>query len=219
MSDYSFDLSKHRLGKLCKQNHEYLDTGKSLRKINGGGCIICSRIQYKKWREANVEKAREATAKWVENNRDKRNALHSKYYHNPKNNERIKTRQREYAQLEERKQKHKVIRVNHRARKYNPSSIDLTEADFYKVLNAFRGLCAYCQSNQADTIDHVIALSQNGSHALHNLLPCCYSCNASKQEFLVYDWYKSKSFFSPQHWQEINDYLSKVEQNVIGGID
>jgi hypothetical protein len=40
---------KTQLGKLCKNNHEYLNTGKSLRYKSNNCCIICVREGYKRY--------------------------------------------------------------------------------------------------------------------------------------------------------------------------
>jgi len=38
---YGFDNSKYFLGKVCKHNHVYKDSGKSLRYLMSGACIEC----------------------------------------------------------------------------------------------------------------------------------------------------------------------------------
>lgn len=40
--------------------------------------------------------------------------------------------------------------------------------------------CAYC-GKAADTIDHIIPRSKNGSDDESNIVPCCKSCNSSKK--------------------------------------
>ncbi len=39
---YVFDKSRVYLGRLCKRGHDYLGTGKSLRRVGHGSCIRCS---------------------------------------------------------------------------------------------------------------------------------------------------------------------------------
>jgi len=41
---YIFDSSKVYLGRLCKKGHDYLGTGKSLRRVGHGTCVICGQI-------------------------------------------------------------------------------------------------------------------------------------------------------------------------------
>ena len=51
--------------------------------------------------------------------------------------------------------------------------------------------CHYCKSLSSGkemTIDHVIPMSVGGPHDLTNLVVCCNSCNASKQDKLPTVW-------------------------------
>jgi 5-methylcytosine-specific restriction endonuclease McrA len=71
-----FDESKHRLGRLCKRGHNWMGTGQSLQRINGGRCLECEKQRKatpevqaytQEWRKQNLEdqrrKARERMAK------------------------------------------------------------------------------------------------------------------------------------------------------------
>lgn len=70
-----FDESKYRLGRLCKRGHDWMGTGQSLQRINGGRCLECdkqrkaspeARAYMQEWRKQNLEdqrrKARERMA-------------------------------------------------------------------------------------------------------------------------------------------------------------
>jgi len=45
--DYSFNTDTCYLGNICKKGHQYLDTGKCLRRIKGGNCIECEKERKK----------------------------------------------------------------------------------------------------------------------------------------------------------------------------
>ena len=51
--------------------------------------------------------------------------------------------------------------------------------------------CAYCP-NPADTIDHVVPLVRGGTNYEGNLVPCCKSCNSSKQGLTIVEWRTGK---------------------------
>ena len=68
---------------------------------------------------------------------------------------------------------------------------------------AFDQSCVYCGSKEKLTIDHIIPLARDGTHDIANLLPCCKSCNSSKNCSPVQSWYRSKPFFSEQRWEAI----------------
>lgn len=59
------------------------------------------------------------------------------------------------------------------------------------------GLCAYCGTNQADSVDHVIPRSGGGVGLKNNTLPCCLSCNASKGKKPLSDWRASSELYNP----------------------
>lgn len=48
------------------------------------------------------------------------------------------------------------------------------------VLNASR-VCHYC-GGYADTVDHMVPLSQGGTSAMANLVSACMPCNAAKRD-------------------------------------
>jgi hypothetical protein len=50
-SEHNIDPSRFRLGKICPNNHEWENTGKSLRTKNTGACIICSPRKHLSARE------------------------------------------------------------------------------------------------------------------------------------------------------------------------
>ena len=70
------------------------------------------------------------------------------------------------------------------------------------------GLCAYCRSNRATTLDHVKPKSRGGSSLRSNLIPCCHDCNHSKgsQSWLV--WFKEQVFFNETAKELIEEWIS-----------
>lgn len=61
-------------------------------------------------------------------------------------------------------------------------------ADYLKIKNRQGGLCAYCQDNKANSIDHIVPLSRGGSNYIGNILPVCGYCNSSKGAKTLYEW-------------------------------
>jgi 5-methylcytosine-specific restriction endonuclease McrA len=51
-------------------------------------------------------------------------------------------------------------------------------------------VCAYCQTNLATEIDHVVPIARGGRDAPDNVLPACRGCNASKGAKLLSEWMK-----------------------------
>lgn len=48
--------------------------------------------------------------------------------------------------------------------------------------------CAYCGTDPAGTVDHVVPLSRGGHHDIWNLVPACRSCNDRKGTKLLSEW-------------------------------
>ena len=49
----NFDKNIHKLGSICKYNHEYKKTGNGLRYISTRQCVVCNKLYNVKWRRAN----------------------------------------------------------------------------------------------------------------------------------------------------------------------
>lgn len=42
------------------------------------------------------------------------------------------------------------------------------------------GMCAYCETEKATTVDHVVAIARGGKHEASNVVLSCWPCNARK---------------------------------------
>jgi 5-methylcytosine-specific restriction endonuclease McrA len=89
-----FDVSKFRLGKLCKRGHEYEGTGKTLRYVSNNVCIECHKLTVRKHREKNIEKYRENDKRYREENRERYIENGKKYY--KENKERLLASNKKY---------------------------------------------------------------------------------------------------------------------------
>lgn len=70
------------------------------------------------------------------------------------------------------------------------------------------GLCGYCRSNRATTLDHIKPKSKGGDSLRSNLLPCCLKCNHSKgtEPWLV--WFKRQSFYNEVARELIEEWIT-----------
>ena len=70
------------------------------------------------------------------------------------------------------------------------------------------GLCAYCRSNRATSLDHIKPKSKGGSSLRSNLIPCCQSCNHSKgsEPWLV--WFEKQAFYNETAKELIEEWIS-----------
>lgn len=56
-----------------------------------------------------------------------------------------------------------------------------------RILERDRYVCAYC-GDEADCVDHILALIRGGTNADNNLAACCSPCNWSKGGKLLSEW-------------------------------
>ena len=70
------------------------------------------------------------------------------------------------------------------------------------------GLCAYCRSNRADTLDHCKPKCKGGSSLRSNLIPACSSCNHDKgsESWLV--WFQRQEFYNTVAQELIEEWIT-----------
>lgn len=74
-----------------------------------------------------------------------------------------------------------------RKRNLYPIPVDIQQY----LLEKFDGQCAYCRK-PATTWDHVVPISRGGNSTPGNVVPCCMSCNSSKNNLDLYEWVDAK---------------------------
>lgn len=85
-----------------------------------------------------------------------------------------------------------------RARRVAASGSDLTEVDWYRILDAW-ARCAYCGADGAALQkDCVLPISRGGRYTLDNVVPACRSCNASKSNDEVTSWMRRRRLDEPR---------------------
>ena len=201
----NYDTSKYYLGKLCQNNHNYLNTDKCLRRKNGGHCIDCERNRKKRpeYKLKNKQRCKD----W----RDRQ----SKEY-----KDRVKLLDAE---------KKRFLRLNDyntimtgrlhskktKALKKNNIVENVSPSDFTNICNKFNNQCAYCgiifNNIKEIEIEHVIPISKKGSHSVNNIVPSCKKCNASKKAQLINEWYVNQSFYNVQRHRNIKMHISNKQ--------
>ena len=84
---------------------------------------------------------------------------------------------------------------------------DLTGKDWIDILSVFNNSCAYCGAKVSLTRDHVIPVSKGGINTKHNIVPACKSCNSSKHNNDVVEWYKHFKYFSNERLAKIMKWI------------
>jgi CRISPR/Cas system Type II protein with McrA/HNH and RuvC-like nuclease domain len=67
--------------------------------------------------------------------------------------------------------------------------------------------CAYCESEDNLTLDHIVPQSKGGSDTTRNVVACCHSCNQSKGHTPWEEWYYNQDFFSYDNYEKIKNWM------------
>lgn len=93
-----------------------------------------------------------------------------------------------------------------RVKRVAASGSDLTDAEWFQILEAW-GVCAYCGADGvALQRDCVLPISRGGRYTLDNVVPACRSCNASKSNDEVTSWMRRRRLDEPAFlltWRQI----------------
>lgn len=67
--------------------------------------------------------------------------------------------------------------------------------------------CAYCESEENLTIDHIVPQSRGGSDTTKNVVCCCHSCNQNKGHEHWKLWYVQQDFYSEERFNKIEEWM------------
>lgn len=99
-----------------------------------------------------------------------------------------------------------------RARRVAASGSDLTDAEWYRILEAW-ARCAYCGADGAALQkDCVLPISRGGRYTLENVVPACRSCNASKSNSEVTTWMRRRRLDEPRFLVEWAGIVALLRQ-------
>lgn len=97
---------------------------------------------------------------------------------------------------------------------------DLTESEWKETLQYFNNSCAYCKISDDDSIkkynrhleqEHIIPLSQGGAFVKNNIIPSCRSCNSSKYNKSLNDFFISSTKFTQSMYDKILLFIEKYK--------
>ena len=83
------------------------------------------------------------------------------------------------------------------------------------ILDAWNNTCAYCGSDRAHTLDHIVPRAKGGATKRGNLLACCPTCNLAKSDISWLLWYRSQTFWDDQRELAIWNWLSYNHESSI----
>lgn len=148
---------------------------------------------HKRWLAkdpANVEKVREATRKWREENKEHLAEYAKQQWANPETRAKKQEWHRAWTERNRERVIAKSIDLMHRGRVLSPELAGTFSLDEWKaMLDDYDHRCGYCGKGgvRLDR-DHIVPLSRGGRHDASNIIPACRSCNMRKGAKLVSEW-------------------------------
>jgi hypothetical protein len=67
--------------------------------------------------------------------------------------------------------------------------------------------CAYCDSEENITLDHIIPQCKGGLDIKTNVVSCCHSCNQSKGHTQWEDWFCFQEFFTEEKLYKLYEWM------------
>ena len=83
------------------------------------------------------------------------------------------------------------------------------------IKDAWNHECAYCESKDDITLDHVIPQCKGGLDIKTNVIACCHSCNQSKGHIPWKEWYSNQLFFTEEKKSAIIDWMKDPQQEIL----
>ena len=83
----------------------------------------------------------------------------------------------------------------------------LPSEEWKKVLDYFDNECAYCGERNTELQQElIIPASKGGKCEMGNIIPACRSCNSSKQNKNIYEWYEQQEFYNDLKLNKIENF-------------
>lgn len=218
--------------KFCKTCNEYIVLNnfyKHKETFDGlsTSCKECVKKRSKKHIEMHKNEVKEYQKEYRINNREKLNDYSNKYYYKNhdkllkvgkkyrlKYNENIKVYRKLYLQTEIGKEVNRLKEQKRRSRKKNLKS-DLTIGQWNETIKNWTDSngyihCAYCSEiTVKPEQEHIIPLSKNGEYTKNNIIPICKTCNTSKNNKSLEEFYIINDKFSIDNLNKVKLFVNK----------
>jgi hypothetical protein len=101
---------------------------------------------------------------------------------------------------------------------YNLEAITSSEAKRMwrtNIKDYWEHKCAYCESEENITLDHILPQCKGGLDIKTNVVACCHSCNQSKGHEHWKLWYVQQDFYNEDSLNKLDDWMKPEKpQNI-----
>ncbi|EJP6471398.1 phage replisome organizer N-terminal domain-containing protein [Clostridium botulinum] len=87
--------------------------------------------------------------------------------------------------------------------------------DWKDTINYFNNECAYCGNKNCELEqEHVRPFSKGGDYSKGNIVPACRSCNGSKNNKDIDEWYFKQDFYDEERYKKIVNFCKVNNVNL-----
>ena len=87
--------------------------------------------------------------------------------------------------------------------------------DWKDTINYFNNECAYCGNKNCELEqEHVRPFSKGGDYSKGNIVPACRSCNGSKNNKDIDEWYFKQDFYNEERYKKIVNFCKVNNVNL-----
>lgn len=87
---------------------------------------------------------------------------------------------------------------------------DFTVSQWEECKAFFENRCAYCgEKSKTLTMEHIIPVYKGGGFTAKNIIPSCGSCNYSKCNKDLEEWYRQQKFFEEEKLKKIYSWINR----------
>jgi len=166
----------------------------------------------RQYRKEHLEKCREYDRQYAKLNSERKKAYMKIRHPISYALNREKTIKRATEYIKNNPEKHRIYmqRNKHKRRSNEENSVrDFTNKQWNECKKYFKFCCAYCGRKLKLEQDHLIPVTKGGPYTKTNILPVCRSCNNSKNNAYIDEWYPRQKFFTQARLDNINSYISQ----------
>ena len=163
-------------------------------------CKMCKNKKFKSYYENTAEQQRKRVSIYHKKNKNERNEYSRNYYYN--NTDHLKMKHKEW--LKNNPERNFNYHNNRRIQLNKGSEI--TKDQWKEMMKFFEWRCAYSGeilTKENRSVDHILALSNNGENEIWNLVPMLKTLNSSKHTKEMLDWYQQQEFYSEERLEKI----------------
>jgi hypothetical protein len=154
------------------------------------------RAYKRRWQQLNIDIKRKSESQWRNSNPDKVRQKSLRYRNT--NKDKIREYGRRRDALKRANRQSALVPIA-------PRQIEIRLA-LWCHRCAFCGVDAKHHRNhkyERLTIEHALALTNQGLDEAANIMPACFTCNSSKNATPIEEWYRRQPFFTEARWRKI----------------